>query len=86
MASGVVDVCLIPEVSFDLYGEHGVLEYVHGLLRRKGHCVICVAEGAGQVFTSSLCIPHRIPLQANTCSHEPSCLSFISSDSSIIIQ
>jgi 6-phosphofructokinase 1 len=49
MASGVVDVCLIPEVSFDLYGEHGVLEYVGGLLRRKGHCVICVAEGAGQV-------------------------------------
>jgi 6-phosphofructokinase 1 len=49
MASGVVDVCLIPEVSFDLYGEHGVLEYISRLLRRKGHCVICIAEGAGQV-------------------------------------
>lgn len=52
MASGLVDVCLIPEVSFDLYGEHGVLEYISGILRRKGHCVICVAEGAGQV-----CLP-----------------------------
>jgi 6-phosphofructokinase len=51
MASGCVDVCLIPEVSFDLYSEHGVLEYVSKLLRRKGHCVICVAEGAGQVRT-----------------------------------
>ena len=50
MASGVVDVCLIPEVTFDLYGDHGVLAYVNSLLRRKGHCVICVAEGAGQVL------------------------------------
>lgn len=49
MASGVVDVCLIPEVNFDLYGDHGVLEYISGLVRRKGHCVICIAEGAGQV-------------------------------------
>eukprot|EP00892_Ulva_mutabilis_P001888 jgi/Ulvmu1/116/UM001_0120.1 len=48
MASGIVDVCLIPEVKFDLHGSHGVLAYVGRLLRKKGHCVICVAEGAGQ--------------------------------------
>lgn len=49
LASGSVDICLIPEVKFDLHGEHGVLAYAAKLLRKNGHCVICVAEGAGQV-------------------------------------
>lgn len=48
LASGCVDVCLIPEVSFDLYGEQGMLAYVKQVLQRKGHAVVCVAEGAGQ--------------------------------------
>eukprot|EP00884_Botryococcus_braunii_P013565 jgi/Botrbrau1/22209/Bobra.168_1s0040.1 len=47
MASGVVDVCLIPEVPFALYGEKGLFAYVEKLLETKGHAVICIAEGAG---------------------------------------
>ncbi|KAL3140014.1 hypothetical protein ABBQ38_004298 [Trebouxia sp. C0009 RCD-2024] len=48
MASGVVDVCLIPEVNFAMDGEQGLMAYLRRLLADKGHCVICVAEGAGQ--------------------------------------
>eukprot|EP01025_Chloroclados_australasicus_P014485 TRINITY_DN16794_c0_g1_i20.p1 TRINITY_DN16794_c0_g1~~TRINITY_DN16794_c0_g1_i20.p1 ORF type:complete len:478 (-),score=75.03 TRINITY_DN16794_c0_g1_i20:535-1839(-) len=48
LASGVVDVCLIPEVPFQLDGNFGLKKYVAKLLREKGHCVICIAEGAGQ--------------------------------------
>ncbi|PNH03063.1 6-phosphofructokinase 5, chloroplastic [Tetrabaena socialis] len=48
MASGVVDACLIPEVPFQLDGEHGLLRYLEGVIKAKGHCVVCIAEGAGQ--------------------------------------
>lgn len=48
LASGVVDVCLIPEDSFELDGPAGLLQYIQQLLERQGHVVICVAEGAGQ--------------------------------------
>lgn len=47
MASGVVDVCLIPEIKFTL---PKLLEHIESVITRKGHCVICVAEGAGQVI------------------------------------
>ena len=45
MASGVVDVCLIPEIRFT---KEKLLKFVEEILERKGHCVVCVAEGAGQ--------------------------------------
>ena len=45
-----MDVCLIPEVNFAVDGEHGLMAYLKQLLAEKGHCVICVAEGAGQVL------------------------------------
>eukprot|EP00887_Chlorella_sp_A99_P007776 scaffold20.g7776.t1 len=45
MASGVVDVCLIPEISFDL---DRLCEFVKSILDRKSYCVVCLAEGAGQ--------------------------------------
>lgn len=48
LASGVVDACLIPEVRFDTQGPHGLFAYIDKLLSEKGHCVVCVAEGAGQ--------------------------------------
>lgn len=48
MASGVVDAVLIPEVHFQLKGEKGLFKYLQGVLEAKGHCVVCVAEGAGQ--------------------------------------
>ena len=43
-----VNLVLVPEVDFDLYGEKGLLEIVRKRLVKKKHCVIVVAEGAGQ--------------------------------------
>jgi 6-phosphofructokinase 1 len=40
---------LIPEVHFQLKGDKGLFKYLQGVLEAKGHCVVCVAEGAGQV-------------------------------------
>nr|KYP42442.1 hypothetical protein KK1_036131 [Cajanus cajan] len=48
LSSGQVDICLIPEVAFNLHGPHGVLSHLKYLLETKGSAVICVAEGAGQ--------------------------------------
>ena len=45
MASGVVDVCLIPEIKFSMAK---LLEHIGNILNRKDYCVVCVAEGAGQ--------------------------------------
>ncbi|CAN4114853.1 unnamed protein product [Withania somnifera] len=50
LASGQIDICLIPEVPFNLHGPHGVLQHLKYLLETKGSAVICVAEGAGQDF------------------------------------
>ncbi|XP_024005085.1 ATP-dependent 6-phosphofructokinase 5, chloroplastic isoform X2 [Eutrema salsugineum] len=50
LASGQVDICLIPEVPFNLHGPHGVLKHLKYLIETKGSAVICVAEGAGQSF------------------------------------
>ena len=49
MSAGVVDVCLIPEVGFELQGEKGLFAYIAHVLEHRGHAVICLAEGAGQV-------------------------------------
>lgn len=48
LASGMVDICLIPEIRFQLEGPKGLLFFVDQVLRRQGHCVICISEGAGQ--------------------------------------
>lgn len=48
LASGQVDVCLIPEVPFTLQGPNGVLQHLEHLIRTKGAAMVCVAEGAGQ--------------------------------------
>lgn len=48
MSAGGVDVCLVPEVPFPLEGPNGLLRYLEGILARQGHCVVVVAEGAGQ--------------------------------------
>ena len=45
MASGLVDVCLIPEVPFTL---EKLTAHVRSILDSKDYCVLCVAEGAGQ--------------------------------------
>ena len=48
LAQTDVNFVLIPEVPFDLAGEKGFLKAVEERLRERSHCVILVAEGAGQ--------------------------------------
>jgi 6-phosphofructokinase 1 len=48
LAQGDVNFVLIPEVPFDMEGENGFLKVLENRLKRSGHCVILVAEGAGQ--------------------------------------
>ncbi len=48
VASQEVNFCLIPEVSFALEGEGGLLSALERRLDRKSHAVVVVAEGAGQ--------------------------------------
>ena len=70
--AGVVDVCLIPEVPFALKGPKGLFAYVEKVLEERGHCVMCIAEGAGQVsattsnpgFSSSLSVLFHCALAA----------------------
>lgn len=50
LATNQVDFCLIPEMEFRMTGEGGFLDLVERRLRRKKHCVIVVAEGAGQEY------------------------------------
>ncbi|XP_047310646.1 ATP-dependent 6-phosphofructokinase 5, chloroplastic-like [Impatiens glandulifera] len=50
LASGQIDICLIPELAFQLHGPHGVLRHLKYLIETKGSAVVCVAEGAGQEF------------------------------------
>jgi 6-phosphofructokinase 1 len=47
LASKDVNICLIPETKFNLYGENGLLEFLFKLLEVKSRCVIVVTEGAG---------------------------------------
>ena len=48
LSNSDVNFCLIPEVSFTLHGEDGLLERLRRRLERKRHAVIVVAEGVGQ--------------------------------------
>lgn len=50
LASRDVNICLIPEAGFCLYGHHGLLEFIFKRLKAKNHCVIVVAEGAGSAI------------------------------------
>ena len=48
IAARGVDVCLVPEVPFELEGPNGLLRYLESTVARRGYCVAVVAEGAGQ--------------------------------------
>lgn len=50
LATGQVNICLIPEQDFDLEGEHGVLQAIERRLLEKKHCLVLIAEGAGQKY------------------------------------
>ena len=43
-----VNLVLVPELEFDLFGEKGLLKVVERRLEQRRHCLIVVAEGAGQ--------------------------------------
>jgi len=47
-----VNFCLIPEADFDLEGPNGLLEALKERLKRRGHAVVVVAEGAGQRYVA----------------------------------
>ncbi len=48
LAQSDVNIVLIPEVPFDLEGEKGLFATLEKRLQLSSHCVILVAEGAGQ--------------------------------------
>ncbi len=48
LAMNDVNFLLIPEVPFNLDGENGFFKHLDERLSKRGHAVICVAEGAGQ--------------------------------------
>ena len=48
MASGNVDICLVPEVDFKLNGKNRLLEKITTILKKKDYLLIVVSEGAGQ--------------------------------------
>ncbi|WP_035104659.1 ATP-dependent 6-phosphofructokinase [Desulfohalovibrio reitneri] len=43
-----VDFVLVPEDEFEISGPHGFLTALHRRLKKRGHAVVVVAEGAGQ--------------------------------------
>ena len=48
LASGEVDLCLVPEVAIELEGPYGIMPHIQRVLKAKGKAVIVVAEGAGE--------------------------------------
>lgn len=48
MASGDVDLCLVPEVPTVLDGKNGCLPHIFRRVHKQGYAVIVVAEGAGE--------------------------------------
>lgn len=69
LANSVVNFCLIPEVPFALDGPNGLLK---ALERRfdsgKDHCVMVVAEGAGQELLANE--PERRDASGNVLNHD----------------
>ena len=53
VASNVCDAVLIPEVDFEFDGPGGLLDHIEYRLKRKGHAVVVVAEGAGMKHCST---------------------------------
>jgi 6-phosphofructokinase 1 len=48
MASGDVDLCLLPEAPIELHGARGCLPHLERRVAEKGYAVVVVAEGAGE--------------------------------------
>lgn len=43
-----VNICLVPEFQFDLYGENGLLKYIYERVKLKGNCIVVYSEGVCQ--------------------------------------
>eukprot|EP00808_Paulinella_micropora_P025021 g1741.t1 len=54
LASREVDLCLIPEITFKMEGQGGVLDTIEDALKDKGWAVVVVAEGAGEDILPSI--------------------------------
>lgn len=52
LASHDVNVCLVPEVRFDIDGPRGLLPFLEHRLKTRGHAVVVVAEGCGVRLTN----------------------------------
>jgi len=50
LANRDVNICLVPEFSFELGGPRGLLEFIARRLKFKRKCVIVVAEGVRKKF------------------------------------
>jgi len=50
LATGEVNVVLVPEIAFELFGDNGLLKYVHEFVKKNQYIVIVVAEGAGKAL------------------------------------
>ena len=50
LASRDVNICLVPEFGFELYGNEGLLEHVYRRVKGRNYCIIVVAEGAGDAM------------------------------------
>ena len=48
LASGDVDLCLVPEVAIELEGPNGCLPFLLKRVQEQGYAVVVVAEGAGE--------------------------------------
>ena len=71
LASRDVNFALIPEVPFDLEGEHGLLPQLHKRLESRNHALIAVAEGAGQSLIQADEAAHRATdLSGNVRHHD----------------
>ena len=46
LAARDVNICLVPEIPFNLYKENGLLDFILERIKVKEHCVIVVSEGA----------------------------------------
>lgn len=69
LANTVVNMCLVPEVPFKLEGHDGLFEALERRFRNgKTHCVLVVAEGAGQDLFADL--PERKDASGNVLKYD----------------
>jgi hypothetical protein len=68
LASGDVDLCLVPEVDVIMEGPRSCLGHVKRCVETNGHAVVVVAEGAGKsALTSCACVGGNSWWQACVC-------------------